>query len=116
MVLLPIIVLMGCVTQKKEYTEEESLEIAKKFVLNSPTYKFDGQDLNHVDTITLRCPYCWEFIFEFTSRHAGYGDRSGQMIAQVITQHTARVTVESGKVTTAVMDNKWDMIDQKMIE
>jgi len=113
---LSLILLLGCMSQKKEYTEEESLEIARKFVLTSPTYTFDGEGLKHVKTITLRCPYCWEFIFEFTSRHAGYGDRSGQMVAQVITQHTARVSVESGEVNSAVLDDKWDMIDQKMIE
>lgn len=116
MVVLALIVFMGCMGQKKSYTEQESLEIARKFVLNDSTYKFDGGDLKHVDTVTLRCPSCWEFVFEFTSRSAGYGDRSGMMVAQVITQHRAVITVENGKVTRAVMDREWDMIDEKEIE
>ncbi len=67
------------------------------------------------DTQTAGCPSCWEFTFEFDSRHAGYGDRTGQVLAQVITPHRAVVTVEEGEVTSAVMDGKWDMLRQEMI-
>ncbi|MBU7044849.1 MAG: hypothetical protein HXS54_00315 [Theionarchaea archaeon] len=99
-----------------QYTEEESLSIAQEFVLNSPTYQYDGSELVHIETIKGDCPSCWIFVFEFTSRKAGYGDRSKQIVAQVITQHTAYITVENGKVVTAVLDSVWDMIGQKMIE
>jgi hypothetical protein len=102
--------------EKESSTQEESLEIAREFVLNSPTYTYDGLDLQHVDTVTLRCPSCWQFIFEFTCRHAGYGDRTKQMVAQVMTHHTAEVTVENGKVTLALLDGTWDMINQTLIE
>lgn len=37
------------------------------------------------------------------------------MLAQVITPHTARIIVEYGRVTSAIMDKKWDMMAQKMI-
>lgn len=98
-------------------SEEESLNVAQQFLKNSPTYKFDGieETLKHKDTLTLRCQYCWQFIFTFDSRQAGYGDRTGQMLAQVITPHTARITVEQGKVTYAVLDNKWDILKQEKI-
>ncbi len=98
------------------YTEEESLEIAQEFVLNSPTYKFDGQELNYVETNKAQCQYCWAFTFEFTSRHGGYGNRSKQMLTQMMTKHTAKVTVENGKVVAAVLDDVWDMINQEMID
>lgn len=107
---------LGCVGQKKEYTEEESLEIARKFVSKSPTYTYDGEGLRHTETQKGGCDSCWVFTFTFTSRSAGYGDRTGQMVAQVITPHTAGVTVEYGKVTRAVLDEQWDMIDQEMVE
>ena len=97
-------------------TEEESLALAQEFVLKSPTYRYDGSDLVHIQTVEGDCPSCWIFVFEFTSRKAGYGDRSKQVVAQVITQHTAYITVEDGKVTAAVLDDVWDMIGQKMIE
>ena len=95
-------------------SEEESLKIAQQFLKNSPTYKFDGieETLIHEETLTLRCPYCWQFIFTFDSRQAGYGDRTGKMLAQVITPHTARITVEQGEVTYAVLDDEWDMLQQ----
>ena len=71
--------------------------------------------LNLVDTLTARCPYCWAFIFEFDSRQAGYGDRTGQMLAQVITPHRAVISVEQLEVVSAVMDERWDMLSQEMI-
>lgn len=103
-------------SQEEDYTAEESLEIAQNFVLDSPTYMFDGEGLKHVETITLRCPSCWQFVFEFTCRHGGFGNRSKQMVTQVMTHHTAEVTVENGKVTYAVLDGKWDIINQELIE
>jgi hypothetical protein len=57
----------------------------------------------------------WTFVIRFESRHAGYGDRTGQMLAQVITTHEAVVTVERGAIESAIMDEKWDMINQKML-
>ena len=76
----------------KQVSREESRRIAEEFVRNSPT-----------------------FIFEFESRHAGYGDRTGQMLAQVITPHKASIGVEQGEIRSAVLDKKWDMINQKML-
>ncbi|MGD9212016.1 MAG: hypothetical protein PVI90_14635, partial [Desulfobacteraceae bacterium] len=37
--------------------------LAKRFVVNSPTFKFDGmqETLELTDTIKLDCSNCWEF-------------------------------------------------------
>ena len=101
----------------KIFSQEESQEIAEEFLRNSPTFVFDGMEetLELVDTLTARCPSCWAFIFEFDSRHAGYGDRTGQTLAQVITPHRAVIGVEQGKLNSAVMDEKWDMLEQQEI-
>jgi len=98
-------------------TEEESRQIALEFLTNSPTYLYDGiQDtVKLVDTITLRCPSCWTFVYEYESRHAGYGDRTGQVLAQVITPHKATITVIQGEVTDARLDDVWDMKFQAMM-
>jgi len=95
---------------------EESRKIAEEAVKNAPTYKFDGFDLQFVGSETLRCPYCWEFTFSFKSRAAGYGDRAGKMLAQVITPHTIRVTVDKGRVTSLVTDQTFDEINQKFLK
>ncbi|HJH27572.1 MAG TPA: hypothetical protein C5S37_12615 [Methanophagales archaeon] len=98
--------------------QKKSREIAEEYLLNTLTFRFDGVEdsLKLVETNTLECPYCWEFVFEFQCRHAGYGNRTAQMLAQVITPHTARIIVEQGRVTSAIMDEKWDMLEQKMID
>ena len=102
----------------RQMSQEGSLEIAQEFLRNSPTFVFDGigDTLRLVDTLRPRCPCCWVFIFEFDSRHAGYGDRTGQMLAEVITPHQVSIAVEQLEITSAVMDNKWDMLRQEMID
>ncbi|KXB00643.1 hypothetical protein AKJ41_03920 [candidate division MSBL1 archaeon SCGC-AAA259O05] len=105
--------------QKGVVTEEESREIAKNFVKDSPTYKFDGSELEYKETLypeIVDSPYTWTFLYEFKSAHSGYGDRSGEPLLQVVTFHEAHITVENGEVTKAILDLKWDMIRQKMVE
>ena len=101
----------------KQMSQEESQRVAEEFVRNSPTFVFDGIEdtLEMTGTLTARCPYCWVFIFEFESRQAGYGDRTGQVVAQVITPHQATIGVEQGEIKSAVIDKKWDMLSQKML-
>lgn len=41
---------------------------------------------------------------------------TGQMLAEVITPHTAGITIDQGEVVSAIMDDQWDMMKQKMIE
>lgn len=87
---------------------DRSKQIAQEAAENAPTYKFDGSDLKFESSETLRCPNCWEFTFSFSSRHAGYGDRSGQILAQVITPHEIRVNVEDEEVVAVVTDRTFD--------
>lgn len=101
----------------EQVSRAESESIAREYVLNSPTFGFDGMEetLKLVATNTMRCPCCWEFVFEFDGRHSGYGDRTGLVLLQVITPHTARIVVQEGDVASAVLDGKWDMTEQGMI-
>lgn len=100
------------------YLEEESRDIAREFVENSPTFEFDGieESLELVETLYPDILYAWQFVFRFESRHAGYGDRTGQVLAQVITPHRSIITVEEGEVVSAVLDGKWDMMNQEMLD
>jgi len=101
----------------KPVSQKDSQQIAEEFVRNSPTFIYDGSEdtLILTETATQQCPYCWQFNLEFDSRHSGYGDRTGQVLAQVITHHKASITVEQGEVTYAVIDYKWDMISQQVV-
>ena len=98
--------------------QEVSRKFAEDFLKNSPTFVFDGieDSLKLTKTLTARCPSCWVFTFEFDSRHAGYGDRARQVLAQVLTPHRATIGVEQGKIKSAVMDDKWDMLNQKTLD
>jgi len=100
-----------------EVSIQSSEVLAGTFVMNSPTFVFDGipDTLELTDTATSRCPYCWVFTFEFDSAQAGYGDRTGQTLAQVVTHHIAVVEVEVGDVTSAILDEKWNMVQQNML-
>jgi len=101
-----------------EVSQGKSAEIARNYLLNSPTFKFDGMrdTLELVAINTMKCPYCWEFVFEFQCKHAGYGNGTGQILAEVITPHTARIIVSQGNVVSAIMDKQWDIMKQKMLE
>ena len=115
--LVVALLFVGCKSPETLVTEEQSQEIARQFVLNEATFKYDGMEetLKLVATNTLSSPYTWEFVFEFQSRHSGYGDRTGMVLLQVITPHMARIAVKEGKVESAVMDDRWDMMKQKFI-
>lgn len=97
----------------KEVSKEDSQKIAIDFLQNSPTFRFDGIE----STLKLSgAEEGWEFGYQFQSSHAGYGDRTGLILAQVITDHSAEIVVENGEVVYAVIDGKWDMLRQKMLE
>lgn len=99
-------------------TEEDAFENARDFVLNSSTYSFDGYGLSHQETTypdIAGCEPCWQFIFDFNSTQAGYGNRSGEMLAQVITPHEAVITMHGIEVSSAILDGTWDMMEQEML-
>lgn len=99
------------------YTKEGNALIATNFVKNEATYKFDGipETFKLSETIALQCQYCWEFTFEYQSRNSGYGDRKSASEDAVITNHSAKIVLEKGNITSAVLDNTWDMKAQKSL-
>jgi len=99
----------------EQVTKEGSEQIALDFVTNSPTFVFDGIEdtLELVDSIEVSIPLTWMFVVKFESAHAGYGDRTGRMLAEVITPHEVSIAVEQGEIVYASMDNVWDMINQE---
>jgi len=102
-------------TESPAGSREGSQRVAKEFVRLETTFRFDGIPDTLKATSTTSVANGWKYTVEFDSRHAGYGNRSGQILAQVITHHTAEITVEAGRVTSAIMDGVWDMINQRML-
>ncbi len=90
-------------------------DIAKRFVFSASTFSFDGiPESVKVGMIAVLESYPPQYIIpiDFDSLHGGYGDRTDQMVTQVITPHTIRVTVVNGMVTSAIIDGKWDELNQ----
>jgi hypothetical protein len=96
-----------------------AIEITKKFVVSAPTFKFDGipETLNvtGVEKIDKSFQVHYIVIITFESRSAGYGDRTGQILAQVITPHRAVISIADDKVISAVLDGRWDELRQQSV-
>jgi hypothetical protein len=91
-------------------------ETALKAVKDSPTFKWDGMEE------TLKVVNCsridentWLVIISFTCRHSGYGDRTGKIVLQVLTEHRAEVKIVNGFVVELILDGVWDELNQKPI-
>jgi hypothetical protein len=93
------------------FTEQAAVKTATRFLSEAPTYSWDGVDgsIRVLDSYKTQTPDAvWAVVIEFTCAHAGYGDRSGQMVATVVTDHVITVIVEDGSVVEAVIDDVWD--------
>jgi hypothetical protein len=75
-------------------TIEESRRIATEYVTNMTEYiQYDGHNLQLEETLTLRCPYCWQFVFTF--------DMTSMKDPAVTDMGTVRVTMQEGNVISA---------------
>lgn len=99
------------------FDSEEAKEIAEQWVKNeSPTYVFDGYNLEFLEIEEFDKGKRHELTFAFTSRAPGYGDRAEEMTTQLITPHIIEVVIEKGKIIGAVTDGVYDEIKKTMIE
>ena len=105
-------------TQGPDYTQDQAIFIATNFLKNSPTFTFDGMEetIEVVSVETLRMPFTWKVTLSFTSRNAGYGDRTGEMVAIVLTEHTMDIVVSNGKVLSAITDDVYDELNGVMLD
>jgi len=102
-------------------TEVPYKDLVENFIKNSATYTFDGIEgslklVNTLGSIEGNQPTPiqeWEFTVEYQTGHPGHGDRKGQVLAQVITNHIAIVKVKGGQIESATCDQVWDMIQEK---
>lgn len=96
--------------------ESQVKQIAETWITGAPTYAYDGSGLTFVNsTVLASIPPRSLLTYRFTSRNAGYGNRSGMMTAQMITEHTIRVTTIDRNVESAVIDDQWDEMGQFLV-
>ena len=100
------------------YDMDSSEKIARDWIeKKASTYLFDGFDLELQESRALDdCPFCYEFIYSFFSRSAGYGDRKDQMTAQVITSHIIKIKIENGVVTEGITDGIFLETENRMLQ
>ncbi len=91
--------------------------LAESWIRQAPTYAYDGSGLVFASDVPDGSdPVGHNLTYTFESSHAGYGNRSGAMTAQVITEHAVQLTLTyDGIVQSAVIDGKWDEIGQYLI-
>ena len=105
-------------TNNTKNSSELADDVAQAFLIKAPTFKFDGlSETIVVGETIIREIFPQQYIVTllFDSRHAGYGDRSDQVLAQVITSHLALITVVNDNVISAIIDDTWNEIIQESI-
>jgi len=96
--------------------EAQIKELAKDWIQKAPTYSYDGSGLQLVGYVRQDSdPVRHVLTYNFTSSHAGFGNRTGKVTAQVITPHTIFVTIIDSTVDSAVIDGRWDEMGQFII-
>ena len=96
--------------------DERAIKIAEEFILQSPTFKFDGipDSLEIGEFVTLESiPPIYNIQISFDSMNAGFGNRVGEALAEVITHHEAVVVVIREHVVSAIIDDRWDELKQE---
>jgi len=99
-------------------SQDEAVAIAVTFIRNTSTFKFDGLEEGFKVTEAQKIinepssyGYSWIFRIIFYTAHPGHGDRTGQILLQVITIHEAMVTVgQKGEIIAAICDGVWDLV------
>lgn len=101
--------------------QEEAVAIAVTLIRNTSTFEFDGLEegfeIIETQKIVNEPPpygYCWIIRIVFYTAHLGHGDRTGQILLQVITKHEAIVTVgPRSEIIAAICDGIWDLLTDK---
>lgn len=103
---------------QEDQERSETLGVAQKFILSSPTFAFDG-NINTLKTeyvgSTKSIPPQHMFRATFDSSHGGFGNREGQTLTQVITPHEMGIIVSEGIVISAVTDDTWDELNHQFV-
>lgn len=100
----------------------EYKRIVEDFIRTDATYVFDGiqGSIKFIksepgSTSAFRSV---EYTYQYQTGHPGHGDRSGKVLAQVITEHNALLVVDTrqGKVIGAICDQDWDMVNDRNVQ
>ncbi|MGA9048907.1 MAG: hypothetical protein WB588_07940 [Dehalococcoidia bacterium] len=108
---------LGRVSQTPACTQETASSLAANLIKSSSTFAFDGigGSIVQVSADSPDKGQTWKLVYTFKAAHPGYGDRKGQVLAQVITEHSVQLTLFDCKIVSAVCDNSWDLLSDSAI-
>lgn len=98
--------------------QEQAVALTEQFIKNTATYAFDGVEnsIKKVKVETTDNGRTWQLVYLFKCRHPGYGDRSNQVLAEVITEHSVQVTIQGCRIVTAICDKNYDLLTNRQIK
>lgn len=93
---------------------EKIINIARQFIISSPTYSFDGIDNTLEIEIISADTFDSTFILEgkFKTLHTGYGNRANSDLPLDMTSHFIEIAIVDEKIISAIIDNQWDELNQ----
>jgi hypothetical protein len=107
----------GWASYEKLETSGPAYVAAQRFIEKSPTFVFDGIEVNILnsssDSEVSESPPIYTISAEFATRHPGYGNRTGQQLEESVTWHKAVIKVKGIEIISAVYDDIWDELHQK---
>jgi len=113
---LPVLTISAWQKTQQKAADDKAASAAINHLVVSPTFMFDGfKESVQVKTVQ-RLGDGHLVRLEFECGHSGYGNRSGQMLLQVVTRHVAEAHVINGRVVGMVLDGVWDEVGQAFIE
>ncbi len=96
--------------------------IVENFIKTDATFVFDGVQGSikfiKSDPGSTSSFRSFDYTYQYQTAHPGHGDRTGKVLAQVITDHNALLVVDThkGKVIGAVCDQDWDMVNDRNLQ
>lgn len=100
-----------------EFDKVDVQEFVSDWIQQAPTYAYDGQNLDLQEHIVMESyPAQHVLTYTFTSSSAGYGNRSDEVTAQVMTDHVIVVRATDGEITSAVIDDIYNERTQDLVE
>jgi len=110
---LAILILLVSCSKAVDENLEKNKKIVELLIQQTPTYKNDNPELTYIEHEKLGEEH-YSFKYSYSSSYAGYGKRSG-FAAAVITDHIVNIEIKSLEIKKANLDDKWDILEQKLI-
>lgn len=99
-------------------TQDQAVSLAEQFIRNTPTYTFDGIDgsIKKIKVEPVDNGKFWNLSYIFQSKHPGYGDRSNQVLAEQVTEHSVKISIQGCTVVSAICDKSYDMLTNQQVK